>query len=84
MTEFCFKERLDALRTTKMRHTQEKWDVIGSMDFDDHSIILPPEGHRKAVQVIGGPGIIINDILYTKYVPKSNHPSGGFFGTYLS
>lgn len=78
--EFSFEDRLAALRETKMRHTREKWAVIGSMDFDDHAIILPPEGYRKVVEVIGGPGLLINDVLYTKYAPTSNHPSGGFFG----
>jgi formate C-acetyltransferase len=72
--------RLEALRETKMRHTQDKWEVIGAMDFDDHAIILPPEGFRRVAEVIGGPGILIRDVLYTKYEPESNHPSGGFFG----
>ena len=75
-----YRSRIDRLRATKMAHTQEKWNVIGAMDFDDHSIVLPPEGHRKVVTVIGGPGILITDVLYTKFVPKSNHPSGGFYG----
>lgn len=77
---FGYQARIDRLRATKMAHTREKWDVIGAMDFDDHSIVLPPEGHRKIVQVIGGPGILITDVLFTDFTPKSNHPSGGFFG----
>jgi pyruvate-formate lyase len=66
-----------------MEHTREKWDVIGAMDFDDHAIILPPEGHRTVVKVIGGPGILITDVLFSDFIPKSNHPSGGFFGARL-
>lgn len=77
---FSFQARLDRLRATKMAHTREKWDVIGAMDFDDHAIVLPPEGHRKIVQVVGGPGILITDVLFTDFVPETNHPSGGFFG----
>lgn len=78
--EYSFLERIDALRAKKMKHTQEKWEVIGSMDFDDHAIILPPAGSRKIVQVISGSGVPITDVLLKDFVPKSNHPSGGFFG----
>ena len=77
---FSFDARLAALRETKMLHTREKWEVIGAMDFDDHAIVLPPEGHRRVAEVIGGPGILIRDVLYTDFEPESNHPSGGFFG----
>ncbi|HLE57400.1 MAG TPA: pyruvate formate lyase family protein, partial [Rhodothermia bacterium] len=75
-----YRDRIDRLRATKMAHTREKWEVVGAMDFDDHSLVLPPEGHRKIVRVIGGPGILITDVLFTDFVPASNHPSGGFFG----
>ncbi|MCI0495720.1 formate acetyltransferase [candidate division KSB1 bacterium] len=77
---YTYQERIDALRATKMKHTQEKWDVIGSMDFDDHATILPPPESQKIVQVISGSGIAITDVLFKEFVPKSNHPSGGFFG----
>jgi len=77
---FTYQERIDALRATKMKHTQEKWDVIGSMDFDDHAIILPPPESRKIVQVISGSGVPITDVLLKEFEPESNHPSGGFFG----
>ncbi len=77
---YTFQERIDALRATKMKHTQEKWEVIGSMDFDDHAIILPPPESRKTVQVISGSGIPITDVLLKEFEPESNHPSGGFFG----
>lgn len=77
---YSYQERIDALRATKMKHTREKWDVIGSMDFDDHAIMLPPPESRKIVQVISGSGVPITDVLFKDFVPKSNHPSGGFFG----
>lgn len=77
---YTYQDRIDELRKTKMKHTQEKWDVIGSMDFDDHALILPPPESRKIVQVISGSGVPITDVLFKEFVPKSNHPSGGFFG----
>lgn len=78
--EHSYQERIEALRSTKIRHTKEKWRVIGAMDLDDSGLILPPEEDQKVVQVIGGPGLLITDVLYTKFNPKKNHPSGGFFG----
>ena len=77
---YTFVERIDALRETKMKHTREKWDVIGSMDFDDNGIILPPSTSRKIVEVISGSGVPITDVLFKEFEPKSNHPSGGVFG----
>ncbi len=77
---YTYQERIEALRATKMKHTQEKWEVIGSMDFDDHAIMLPPPESRKIVQVISGSGVPITDVLFKDFVPKSNHPSGGFYG----
>ena len=57
MTDFSFEYRIDRLRETKMRHTAEKQSVVGSMDFDDHAIILPPEGKRKIVELMGPSGV---------------------------
>lgn len=79
-TPLSYLQRIDALRATKMKHTQEKWDQIGAMDFDDHALILPPPASRKVVEVISGSGIPITDVLLQEFTPKSNHPSGGFFG----
>ncbi|MEE4312757.1 MAG: pyruvate formate lyase family protein [candidate division KSB1 bacterium] len=75
-----YQKRIDALRETKMRHTREKWDAIGAMDFDDHAIILPPPESRNIVEVISGSGVPITDVLLKEFQPSSNHPSGGFFG----
>ncbi|MBN1348091.1 formate acetyltransferase [candidate division KSB1 bacterium] len=77
---FSYQQRIDALRATKQRYTQEKWNVIGSMDFDDHALILPPPESRHIVNVISGSGVPITDVLLKEFQPKSNHPSGGFFG----
>jgi pyruvate-formate lyase len=73
-------ERIELLRATKRRHTEEKWQEIGFMDMDDHAIILPPPGSRKVITVTSGSGFTMTDVLYSKFVPKPNHPSGGFFG----
>jgi formate C-acetyltransferase len=75
-----YRERIDALRATKMRHTEEKWKAIGSMDMDDHALVLPPPAARKVIRVISGSGFVMTDVLYTDFSPESNHPSGGFFG----
>jgi len=75
-----YQERIDQLRATKMRHTEEKWRDIGILDMDDHGMVLPPAESRRYVQVISGSGVPMKDALFTEFTPKSNHPSGGFFG----
>ena len=77
---FTYQQRIEALRATKLEHTQEKWQQIGAMDFDDHPLILPPSEVREVVQVISGSGVPITDVLLKGFDAKSNHPSGGFFG----
>jgi formate C-acetyltransferase len=71
---------MDALRATKLAQTREKQQVVGSMDRDDHALILPSPDRRKIVQTISTSGMPITDVLLTGYEPQSNHPSGGFFG----
>lgn len=78
--ELTYDERIDQLRKTKMRHTEEKWRVLGYMDMDDHGFVLPPPQSRKIVTVTSGSGFTMTDALFKEFVPKSNHPSGGFFG----
>jgi formate C-acetyltransferase len=78
--DLTFAERIDMLRATKMRHTEEKWRVLGPMDMDDLPVILPPPGVRKVVRVISGSGLSIPDAVFSTFVPRSNHPSGGIFG----
>lgn len=71
---------MDALREVKMKHTQEKWKVIGVMDFDDHGRILPPPEFREVLEYRGPSGNVIRDVRLNNFKPISNHPSGGFFG----
>jgi pyruvate-formate lyase len=78
--ELTYQQRLDALRATKLAHTREKQQVIGSMDHDDWGLILPPPDRREIVQAISSSGMLINDCLLKGLEIKPNHPSGGFFG----
>jgi formate C-acetyltransferase len=78
--ELTYQARLDALRETKLAQTQEKQQVIGSMDYDDWALILPPPAQRKIVQAISGSGIAITDALIDGVEMISNHANGGFYG----
>ena len=78
--ELGYAERIDLLRATKMRHTEEKWSAVGVMDMDDHGMVLPPEASRRYVDVVSGSGVPMKDVLFADFTPQSNHPSGGFFG----
>jgi formate C-acetyltransferase len=78
--ELTYQERIDMLRATKMRHTEEKWRELGSFDMDDLPIILPPPEMRKVVRVVSGSGLLMVDALFKDFIPKSDHPSGGIFG----
>jgi len=75
-----YQERIELLRAMKMRHTEEKWKDIGVMDMDDCGNILPPPEARRYVEVISGSGVPMKDVVFSTFTPKSNHPSGGFFG----
>lgn len=77
---FTYQQRIDALRATKVAQTQEKQDVIGSMDHDDWALILPPPELRVVVDAVSSSGMPIKDVLLKGFEIESNHPSGGFFG----
>lgn len=78
--ELTYQERIDSLRETKQRITQEKQQIIGSMDHDDWGLILPPPDRREIVQTMSASGMPITDALIAGFKVKPNHPSGGFFG----
>jgi formate C-acetyltransferase len=80
MDTFTIPERIAAIRAAKLEQTREKQAVIGAMDFDDHALILPPPEAREVVQTISGSGMPITDVRIKGFTPRSNHPSGGFFG----
>jgi formate C-acetyltransferase len=78
--ELTYQQRIDALRESKLRITQEKQQILGSMDHDDWGLILPPPDRREIVQTMSASGMPITDALIAGFKVKSNHPSGGFFG----
>jgi len=81
MKEFLsFQERISALREKKIEFTKAKQKLLGSMDFDDQALILPPEDSIKVIETINSSGVPVKDALLKEFFPKSNHPSGGFYG----
>lgn len=77
---FTYRQRLGALRATKLEQTRQKQELVGSMDYDDWGIILPPPDRREMVETISGSGVAIRDFLLAGFSVESNHESGGFFG----
>jgi formate C-acetyltransferase len=75
-----YTDRLEALRAEKLCQTQEKQELIGSMDHDDWALILPPPEYREIVRTMSSSGMPITDCLLKGFEIKSNHPSGGWFG----
>ena len=80
ITAYDYRQRLDRLRQAKLAQTREKQQVMGHMDYDDHSLILPPPDRREVVKTISGSGMPITDCRLNGIDIRSNHPSGGFFG----
>ena len=80
--ELTYQQRLDVLHEVKLRQTREKQecDDYSALNEDDHGMILLPPELRKAVESVGGSGNRIKDVVMDNFKPKSNHPSGGFFG----
>ncbi len=79
-----YRQRLAALRATKLRQTQEKQQVLGAMDYDDWGIVLPPADVRQVVRTRSGSGVEITDVLIRDVPIESNHPSGGWFGAEIA
>ena len=75
-----YQQRIDKLRESKLRLTREKQAILGAMNHDDWGLILPPPEYRQIVEAISGSGEPIRDCIYKGWQPKTNHPSGGFFG----
>jgi formate C-acetyltransferase len=78
--ELTYQQRLEILRKTKMKQTREKQEILGAMDSDDQGRILPPPDLREVVEYMGPSGEPVRDAKMKGFKPKSNHPSGGFFG----
>ncbi|MDQ1327991.1 MAG: hypothetical protein QG641_1276 [Candidatus Poribacteria bacterium] len=80
LDELTYQQRLEMLHAKKLEHTRQKQEARGSMDHDDQGqVTLPPEA-SEVVEAISGSGMVIRDVILKGYKPKSNHPSGGFFG----
>jgi pyruvate-formate lyase len=78
--ELTYQQRLEMLHELKLEHTRQKREAKGSMDHDDQGqILLPPEACEE-VEAVSGSGVVIKDMILKGFKPKSNHPSGGFFG----
>jgi formate C-acetyltransferase len=75
-----YAERLEALRAAKSAQTIEKQAVRGSMDYDDHGIVLPPAGVREIVHSMSGSGISITDVIMNTFKPTPSDDCGEFFG----
>ena len=80
ITELSYQQRLDALHATKLQQTREKQQIIGSMDYDDWGVILPPVEAREMTKAMSGSGVEITDVLLKGVTIESNHPSGGWYG----
>lgn len=75
-----YPERIEQLRATKLRRTQEKVRELGASDMDDLPIQLPPAAARKMVRGVNASGVMAVDALFKDFVAKTDHPSGGIFG----
>jgi formate C-acetyltransferase len=75
-----YADRLEALRAAKSAQTLEKQAVRGSMDYDDHGIVLPPAGVREVVHSMSGSGISITDVIINTFKPTPGDDGGEFFG----
>ena len=80
IAELTYDQRLAALRETKMQQTREKQEALRVMDQDDHGRIMPPPELRDITEYMGPSGEMVRDAKLNNFKPKSNHPSGGFFG----
>ncbi|MEA3344813.1 MAG: pyruvate formate lyase family protein [Chloroflexota bacterium] len=78
--KLTYQQRLDALHERKLEQVREKREVLGSYDHDEQGRVLPPPELREIVEAVSGSGEVVRDAIIKTFKPKSNHPSGGFFG----
>ena len=77
---YTFDARLDRLRETKQRQASEKIELLGPRDADEQGNMLPPLEDSLIVDAISGSGEPVKEVILKDFKPRSNHPSGGFFG----
>ena len=80
LKELDYQQRLNALRESKIRQTQEKQELCGCLDADDLANILPPMEVREVVQTISPSGVPITDVRMKGVHIKATHPNGEFYG----
>ena len=78
--ELTYQQRLDMLHATKLQQTREKREARGPRDADEQGLILLPLDAAEIVEAVSGSGEVVRDLILKGFEPKSNHPSGGFFG----
>ena len=79
-TELTCDERLERLHATKLEQARQKREMSGPRDADEQGLVpLPPEA-AELVEAMSGSGVMVKDMVLKGFEPKSNHPSGGFFG----
>ena len=75
-----YQQRLDLLHQTKLKQAQAKREKAGPRDADEQGMVpLPPEA-TEVVEAMSGSGVMVRDMILKGVEPKSNHPSGSFFG----
>lgn len=84
LTHVTYQGRLDALHAIKLEQAREKLEVRGPRDADEQGLVLPPPELREVAEAISGSGEVVRDVRIKGFQPKSNHPSGGFFGPKLA
>ena len=78
--ELTYKQRLDMLHATKLEQTREKREATGPRDADEQGQVPLPLDAAEIVEAVSGSGEVVRDLILKGFEPKSNHPSGGFFG----
>ena len=79
MADWTYNQRLDVLRAAKLDQARAKRD-LGPRDADEQGMVLLPDGCGEVVEAVSGSGEPIRDLVLKGFAPRSNHPSGGFFG----
>jgi len=78
--ELTYQQRLDMLHATKLEQTREKREATGPRDADEQGQVPLPLEAAEIVEAVSGSGEVVRDLILKGFEPKSNHPSGGFFG----
>jgi pyruvate-formate lyase len=77
---YSFDWRLEKLRETKQEQARRKIELLGPRDADEQGNVPLALEDAVIVDAISGSGVPVKEMLLKGYKPKSNHPSGGFFG----